>query len=361
MDRRYQVFVSSTFTDLINERNEVIQALLELDCLPAGMEMFPAANEDQWTLIRRVIDQSDFYVVIVGGRYGSMSAEGISYTEMEYDYAVEQEKTVLGFVHAQPGSIPLDKSEMSETARSRLDAFRSKVETRHVKYYNNAEDLGGKVSRALSLAMRATTAEGWVRGEFAMTPERQTEFAELRARVSQLSLELESKAAAQSAVPTDLASGDDIYELELVLSYTRAADVARSQADPWYAVEERYLEVNLPYSWNEIFATVAPNLFEETTQSAVMSQFQNRLERVLLNSRSALLPSGIASLNSVRVVPECSETIFLQLFALGLIQHGTRERANNDRNKYWKLTDLGQDTLMKVRAIKKQEKTLAEK
>lgn len=126
MDRRYQVFISSTFTDLIEERKEVIQALLELDCLPAGMGMFPAANDDQWTLIKKVIDLSDFYVVIVGGRYGSMSAEGISYTEMEYDYAVAQEKTILGFVHADPGSIPANKSEMGEQARQRLDAFRAK-------------------------------------------------------------------------------------------------------------------------------------------------------------------------------------------------------------------------------------------
>jgi hypothetical protein len=177
MDRRYQVFVSSTFTDLVDERKEVIQALLELDCIPAGMEMFPAANDDQWTLIQKVIDQSDFYVVIVGGRYGSMSAQGISYTEMEYDYAVTQGKAVLGFAHSNPGSIPADKTEMDSDARRRLDAFRMKVETRHVKYYNNADDLGGKVSRALSLAMRGTSAQGWVRGEYATTPERQAEFA----------------------------------------------------------------------------------------------------------------------------------------------------------------------------------------
>jgi len=53
MDKRYQVFVSSTYADLQEERQEVMQALLELDCIPAGMELFPAANEDQWTLIRR--------------------------------------------------------------------------------------------------------------------------------------------------------------------------------------------------------------------------------------------------------------------------------------------------------------------
>ena len=59
MDKRYQVFVSSTYEDLIEERKEVMQALLELGCIPAGMELFQAGNEDQWTLIKRVIDDCD--------------------------------------------------------------------------------------------------------------------------------------------------------------------------------------------------------------------------------------------------------------------------------------------------------------
>jgi hypothetical protein len=70
MKKRYQVFVSSTYKDLTDERAAVIQMILNLNHFPAGMEMFPAANEDQWRLIQRVIDESDYYIVVVGGRYG---------------------------------------------------------------------------------------------------------------------------------------------------------------------------------------------------------------------------------------------------------------------------------------------------
>ena len=83
MDKRYQVFVSSTYADLREERQEVIQALLELDCIPAGMELFPAADDDQWTLIRKVIDDCDYYIVILAGRYGSLGPGGKSYTQIE--------------------------------------------------------------------------------------------------------------------------------------------------------------------------------------------------------------------------------------------------------------------------------------
>ena len=82
MDRRYQVFVSSTFDDLREERAAVISALLQIDCFPAGMELFPAADDDSLTLIKSVVDDSDYYLVILAGRYGSLHAkEGKSFTE----------------------------------------------------------------------------------------------------------------------------------------------------------------------------------------------------------------------------------------------------------------------------------------
>ena len=117
MDKRYQVFVSSTYADLQDERQEVMQALLELDCIPAGMELFPAANEDQWTLIKKVIDDCDYYMVIIAGRYGSIGPDGLSYTEMEYRYALETGKPVLGFVHRDPGALAASRCESSDEGK----------------------------------------------------------------------------------------------------------------------------------------------------------------------------------------------------------------------------------------------------
>jgi hypothetical protein len=150
MDKRYQVFVSSTFRDLTDERRAVIEALLEMDAIPAGMELFPAADDDAWTLIQRVIEQSDYYVLIIGGRYGSTDADGISYTEREYDFAVRTNVPVLPFLHESPEAIPAGKTELGEKARQSLATFRKKVEERHhCKYWNDPEQLGSRVSRAM--------------------------------------------------------------------------------------------------------------------------------------------------------------------------------------------------------------------
>ncbi len=109
MDKKYQVFVSSTYIDLLEERQEIMQALLELDCIPAGMELFPASNDDQWSLIKGVIDDCDYYIVVIAGRYGSLSESGLSYTEMEYRYALETGKPVIAFLHKDPDALPKKK------------------------------------------------------------------------------------------------------------------------------------------------------------------------------------------------------------------------------------------------------------
>jgi hypothetical protein len=144
MDKRYQVFVSSTYTDLTEERRHVMQTLLQMDCIPSGMELFPAADEEQWQFIKRVIDDCDYYILIVGGRYGSMTAEGIRYTEKEYDYAVERGLKVLAYVHSSPDDIPFGKSEVMPELRARLIAFRSKVQTgRLVNFWTDPKALPG--------------------------------------------------------------------------------------------------------------------------------------------------------------------------------------------------------------------------
>lgn len=95
MGKKYQIFISSTFSDLVEERQSVSRAILDMGHIPAGMEMFPAADVEQLTYIKKVIDECDYYVLIVGARYGTLDEEGVSYTEREFLYAVETGKSVL--------------------------------------------------------------------------------------------------------------------------------------------------------------------------------------------------------------------------------------------------------------------------
>jgi nucleoside 2-deoxyribosyltransferase len=164
LEKRYQVFVSSTYKDLIKERQEVILALLELDCIPSGMELFPASNEDQWSLIKGVIDDCDYYMVIIGGRYGSIGSTGISYTEMEYRYALDIGKPVIGFLCKNPEEIPAKNTEPNEKYKKSLDEFRELVGSKNCQYWENSSDLGSKVSRSLIKLIKKHPSKGWIRG-----------------------------------------------------------------------------------------------------------------------------------------------------------------------------------------------------
>lgn len=126
MEKRYQVFISSTYADLKDERQHVLKTLMEMDCIPAGMEMFPAADEEQWEFIKKIIDDCDYYLLIIGGRYGSLSEEGISYTEKEFNYAIEKDLKVIAFIHDSPDEIPLGKSEQEKELKENF--FLLKIE-----------------------------------------------------------------------------------------------------------------------------------------------------------------------------------------------------------------------------------------
>ena len=95
MIKRYQVFLSSTYADLKEERDNIIQILMKLNCIPAGLELFPAIDEKQFDYIKKCIDDSDYYLLIIGGRYGSLTCEGISYTEKEYLYALKNNISII--------------------------------------------------------------------------------------------------------------------------------------------------------------------------------------------------------------------------------------------------------------------------
>ena len=164
MDRRYQVFVSSTFDDLKEERQAVLKGVLGLDHMPAGMELFPATDDAAWRLICDVIDASDYYVLIIGGRYGSLDEEGIGYTEKEYEYATLKKKPVIPLLHANPDNLPRGKTETDASAWKKLQALRAKVESRHTcVYWVNASELKAQLILGLTSTIKRHPSEGWVR------------------------------------------------------------------------------------------------------------------------------------------------------------------------------------------------------
>lgn len=162
MNAKYQVFVSSTYEDLKDERNVVIKAILEMGHIPVGMEMFSAADEEQWRIITRTIDESDYYIVIIAHRYGSTIGD-TSYTEREYNYAAEQGIPILGFIIEEDAQWKSSLMEADSNKKKALDQFKEKVKKKPIGYWKSSSDLYAKCPISLMKAIRQSPRRGWVR------------------------------------------------------------------------------------------------------------------------------------------------------------------------------------------------------
>ncbi|WP_205655115.1 DUF4062 domain-containing protein, partial [Priestia megaterium] len=135
-------------------------------CIPAGMELFPAIDEQQWEFIKKIIDDCDYYLLIIGGKYGTIAEDGLSYTEKEFDYAVSKGLKVVVLVHEDPESLPSKKTESSPEAKEKLIKFIKKAETGRLrKTWSSVKELPGLVSMSMTKTIKIHPAIGWVRSD----------------------------------------------------------------------------------------------------------------------------------------------------------------------------------------------------
>lgn len=326
MEKKYQVFVSSTYEDLKDERDQVIKAVLEMGHIPVGMEMFSAADEEQWKIIQRQILESDYYIVVVANKYGSIGPDGKSYTEMEYDFAVKSLVPTLGFVLNDKAPWPSERNEESTKSRSALNAFKSKVKSKLVHFWDSKDDLHGKVSISLIKAITANPRVGWVRSSEGVGPEVMKEITRLSSENSNLRNELEKLKAANTE------KVDEIRDVVKILNKNDFNIFIRSTAK-WEDAE------NYKASLLEIFEAVAPNL-----------QVENSLTEMARNLALNIMKSTDYYRNWPVGKNRMSDWA-ADLAALDLIEPSKKKHSVHDKEEYWSLTKLGKQVLKRSRRI----------
>jgi|ERR1700733_13488982 hypothetical protein len=171
MDKRYQVFVSSTYADLKEERGHVIEELTRVGFIAIGMEQFPAADEDKFEFIKRIIEESDYYIVIIRGKYGSVDVDEVSYTEKEFNYAVEIGRPCLAFIFGDRDNLPVKDIDSETAKQDKLRVFVEKLEQRRiVRHWKDGQQLIGFIKDSLNDASRQHPGIGWVRGDQVIDP-----------------------------------------------------------------------------------------------------------------------------------------------------------------------------------------------
>lgn len=339
MEKKYQVFVSSTYIDLLEERKEVTQALLELDCIPIGMELFPASDEDQWSFIKSVIDDCDYYLLILAGRYGSCSESGLSYTEMEYRYAIETGKPVIAFLHQEPETIAAKFSEKDKDMQDKLSDFRELAQKKLCKFWKTPTELSAVVGRSIVQLKKRSPAVGWVKADLVPDEGASQEILRLKNEIDKLKGELSAQVGTGIDL-NELAQGEELFSFPFTAKAKHG----------WNEYEEAELQATI--SWNSIFASLAPSMADESDERnlrARLNQFVVKAEEKNINKQNNFSGYELSAI----VEGDIFETVIVQFRALGLIQKSTKNRSVKDKQTYWSLTDKGDSLLVGLRAIKK--------
>ena len=326
------------------ERQEVMHALLELDCIPSGMELFPAANETQWNLIKKVIEDCDYYLLILGGRYGSLGPEGMSYTEMEYRYAQDLGKPIISFLHRSPGKIAAEKSETQDSGKEKLKKFRSLVELKLCKHWESPQELGSVVSRSLIQLIKSSPAIGWVRANELADREATLELLSLRRKVDELNRELLATRTTAPKGADGLAQGSDIFGFRF---YFDSKTPGHYQRKNWHSSGFA--------SWNDIFSAVAPLMIHECTEGSMKSTIDSLVYRDNFERLHSIQDLSDQEFLNFYISAEDFQTIKVQLRALGLISKSEKPRSVKDLGTYWTLTPYGDEVMTLLRAIRREK------
>lgn len=315
MERKYQVFISSTYTDLKEERQQITNILLMADCIPAGMEAFVASDDEQFSIIRRVIDLCDYYVLIIGSRYGSINIDtGKSYTEMEFDYALSRNIPVLVFAK----NIDLDTESTTEDVESRakLAAFKRRALTGRLGgMWSNLSDLTGQVAISIMKAKEENHRPGWIRN-LGFDPE----------KVSQEMNNLKDKLIALEKENEELKSSKNNSDLEHDLSK--------------YRVKLHFIEVQL------VFTSSTPPPREVDMDTTLEDVFKHISVRLSGKVNNRAFVKAISSMKDGYYV-DTQQALILksQLVALGMLTE-----IENDEEEFVKLSESGKKEMRRLNA-----------
>lgn len=325
MKIKYQIFVSSTYEDLKEERDLVIKAILEMGHIPVGMEMFSAGDEEQWKLIKRQISDCDYYVVIVAHRYGSMDGN-ISYTEKEYDFASSKNIPVLGFIIMKDADWPANKIDTDGEKNKRLESFKSKIKKKLVSFWNSKNDLYGKVSISLMKQFTTNPMVGWIKANETVGPEVIVEISRLSKENSELRKE-------NQQLKADIGKEEE-EKYERLIEILKQNNIEL----PFYYKGGKEWEDHTEFTFLRLFKILAPELMiEKSIEDTAGYLGYGRPNK----EKPARSPWPVPS-NTVK-------RFYADLSVLDLVEPSVKKRSVKDSNEYWKLTEEGKQVFKHIK------------
>jgi hypothetical protein len=232
-NRKLQIFLSSTYSDLTDLRLSAIEAILAAGHIPATMEQFTPGDETALEIIRRWVSESDALVLLLGGRYGSIEPRsGKSYTQLEYELALELRKPYFALVMSDEALEERAKHRGLRAVDERdnqaqYKAFKAQVCQKLCAFFHDAKDVRATIFQKLPEWSQREDLAGWIRGTEAASPQTANEIARLSQENAVLREQLVQRQHASEVPDERLYGGLTFRELSTFLFRKCGASVFR--------------------------------------------------------------------------------------------------------------------------------------
>lgn len=341
MNRKLQVFISSTFEDLRDERQAAVEGVLLARHIPAGMELFTAGDASQLEVIKQWIKESDAYLLILGARYGSIEpTSGLSYSEIEYDFAVANGLPHFALVLDDPA---IERKHLAGLKRpsaedaAKLSSFRLKVLSKSSKFVDNPDQIKLGIVQSLHEIESRPGLVGWLRSSEVRNDPQITEQlsalveanTHLRESLEQSRQQLAESESRRSA-PEDLAPLESTISLSLEV-YDRISD-----RYPYKWRPDKTVEVG----WRDLFGRIAIKLLAPTNDDT--------LNRAIAEEIS----EAVSSEKRRQICQRDWETVKAQFLALDYVTITYGTTVMNTGALFWNLTQLGKKIGLLLRSVR---------
>lgn len=317
---------------MIDERKKVSEAVAKAGFVAEGMEIFPASSQKQMDFIQRVIDRCDYYILIIGGRYGSLDHDGLSYTEKEFLYAKKRGIPILAFVIKSTDDLPAKKIEPASERLEKFERFKNSL-TREtmVDFWSNPDELSMKAVAALAQARNLHEGTGWIRGDQAAKTNILSEINELRKENSKLKNKLADAKPSEIFDDIDLATLDEEFTIRATSNST--SNGTRTK--------------NFAVSWQSILAAVG-SAFRTPSNTTGLDFGLKRLCR----EKRDLPTTATLTINKTD-----KETILMQFEALGVMKSNVYNLKNGGSAVFHKLTSAGLASTLRANVVRSEKQT----
>ena len=320
MRKKLQIFISSTYVDLQEERQAAVEAILASNNIPAGMELFKAGNNSQWETIKKWINDSDIYMLILGGRYGSIEPNSKkSYTQLEYEYALSTNIPVFAVILSEDflnKKAKADDPVIEHENKFLYNEFKDLVMKKMIKSVDDCKDIKLAIFESISELKEENDFEGWTRG---ISNSTYTNLTEQNASLIKENTELKEQLKQSPIAQRIIEDNNEFWNKSYVLNTHGLREFMESPYDS-----------QLSITMHDIFMDLAPLIMVPIK----LQQLKNNFEKILHEKHAS-------DFYSLAIEENQFQNIKLQIYSIGLITL----QNDNDGEENISLTQEGIDTL----------------